>query len=153
MNTKKKWYIPFFILLSLVLCSLSLAASVPENQDSSIKYYADGSYTIITLQILETRSSKQTNKHFDHFDSNNQRQWTYTVTATFEYDGSASRCTSATDSFRILDNRWVCDSHSASPSGNTASGAFTMKEKFGILTLQTISETLTITCDKNGNIS
>ena len=153
MNTKKKWCIPFFIVLSLVFCSLSPAAPVQKNLNSSVEYFADGSYIVTTLQILETRSSKQHKKQAEYFNPDNKLQWTYTLTAAFEYDGSASRCISVTDSFRILDNRWICDSHLASSSANTATGNFTMKEKPGIFTLQTISDTITIICDKNGNIS
>lgn len=74
----------------------------------------------------------------------------YTLYATFSYNGKTSSCTSAIHNETIYDSTWSFTSATASKSGNKATGSYTAKcPSIG----QTVSNTITITCDANGNIS
>lgn len=72
---------------------------------------------------------------------------TYKLTGTFQYNGSSSACKSASCSTSVLDSNYYFSSKSASKSGNTATGSFTLSSSES-----TISKTLTITCSSNGTI-
>lgn len=74
----------------------------------------------------------------------------YTLFATFTYNGSTSKCTSASHSETISNSYWSFTSAFASWTGNKAIGSYTAKCSSPS---QTVSKTLTITCDANGNIS
>lgn len=52
----------------------------------------------------------------------------------------------------IYDNTWSLDSKSCSKSGNTATGNITMAKKL-LLGSGKVPITLTLSCDKNGNLS
>ena len=90
---------------------------------------------------------------YDYTSSNGITQWKATLKATFTYDGSTSRCTSVdSPSVVIYDNTWSLDSKSCSKSGNTATGNITMAKKL-LLGSSKAPITLTLSCDKNGNLS
>lgn len=72
---------------------------------------------------------------------------TYTLTGTFQYNGSSSSCIAASCSTSVSDSFYYFSSKSAKKSGNTATGSFTLSSS-----LQTVSKTLTLTCTSNGMI-
>lgn len=71
---------------------------------------------------------------------------TYTLTGTFQYDGSFSSCIDAYCSASVSDSYYF-SSKSAWKAENTAAGSFTLSSP-----LQTLSETLTLECNSNGTI-
>ncbi len=73
----------------------------------------------------------------------------YTLSATFTYNGSSSKCTSASHSESISVSGWRFSSATASWSGNKAIGSYLVKCS---ALNQSITNTITITCDANGNI-
>lgn len=74
----------------------------------------------------------------------------YTLSAEFTYNGTTSTCTYVSHSETVYDSTWYFSSATASKSGNKATGSYTAKcPTLG----QTVSNTITITCDANGNIS
>ena len=70
---------------------------------------------------------------------------TYTLTGTFQYNGSSSSCIAASCSTSV--SFYYFSSKSAKKSGNTATSSFTLSSS-----LQTVSKTLTLTCTSNGTI-
>ena len=142
----KKRIAAFLSLCLIVVClfpTCAFAANMEKSQSISI------------TNTVATRASKTrvgSIKH-DYHDAGGDLDWSASMTATFTYDGSTSRCTSAnTPEITIYDNIWSVYSKSSSKSGNTATGNVTMAAK-QIIGSSKFPVTLTLTCDKNGVLS
>lgn len=145
--------ISFFAACLMVVCLLPVQAFA---SDSQIVRYDDGSYDVIIIQEdITTRASgtKTGTVVREHRSEDNVLEWKATLKATFTYDGSTSRCTSVNSpTVTIYDSTWSLDSKSCSKSGNTATGTITMAKKL-LLGSGKVPITLTLSCDKNGNLS
>lgn len=97
-----------------------------------------------------TTYSKSASKTYNIKNSSQVTLASFTLSCTFTYNGSTSTCTSASHSEAIYDSTWTFTSATASRSTNKGIGSFIAKCS---ATGQTVSKTLTLTCDKNGNIS
>lgn len=150
-------------VLVVVLLSFSFSVSTfAKNTQESITYYADGSYTVITVQdadsvfvkVLQSlRSVKTKTITAKHYNDSNNLEWTASLTGTFSYNGTTASCTNVSKSTTIYASAWKCTSSSCSRSGATATGNFTFKKYTLGIPTQTINETISMTCDKNGNIT
>lgn len=144
-----------FLTCILILSALPLQAQA---QQRDVIYYADGSYTVITIEesissVARTTSSKTGTKYYDHYTSGGQLQWKVALKATFTFNGTTSLCTSVqTPVVSIYANDWSVNSKSSSRSGNTATANVEMK-KSGLLGSRKYPVTFTLLCDKNGNLS
>lgn len=83
-------------------------------------------------------------------DGNGAKIATFKLTATFSYNGSSSTCTNVSRQTTINNTNWEFLIASAFKNGNTAYGSYTLRNS---VTNETISNSLSISCDKNGNIS
>lgn len=150
----KKKCISFFVTFLLVICLLPVETFAAENR---VVYYDDGSYDVITITV-DMKATRATGTKTgmitkDRRNSDGELEWRASMKATFTYDGSTSRCTSVdSPSVVIYDNTWSLDSKSCSKSGNTATGNITMAKKL-LLGSGKVPITLTLSCDKNGNLS
>ena len=141
------------LLLTLLLPMQALAA----NTQSTISRYEDGSYSVATVKRIDTaaRASGTVTgaTEVEHYSASGTLEWTASLTATFSYTGSSARCTSVDNlSVRIFESGWSMVSKSSSKSGNTATGNITMR--YSTLTgTGNFPITLTLSCDKNGNLS
>ena len=91
-------------------------------------------------------------KYVRYHDSAGNVLWTVYLTAAFSYDGEMSECTGVTYSYDIKDSDWSLLSAGCDKSSNTAKGTFKVRQyKLGV-PLKQIEKTITIKCDKNGNI-
>lgn len=147
-----------YFIFANCFSSTIYASDIEKIISTDIIYYENGDYvTIETKSVISSaRLSKSNNsytKTYTYRDSNGVAQWDYKLTASFSYDGSNSSCTSVTDSYSIYDSNWHIDSHSCSRDGNRAVGSFTMKRKYLGVTTKTISDSITMVCSPNGNIS
>ena len=135
-------------------------AYADNTEEQLIEYYPDGSYYIVTISshtsftsFLQTRGTKTETKNGSHYNSNGSIAWKASITATFTYNGTSASCTDVSKSTTIYDSAWKCTSSSCSKSGATATGNFTFKRYVLLVPVQTVNKTLTLTCDKNGNVS
>lgn len=141
------------LLLTLLLPMQALAA----NTQSTISRYEDGSYSVATVKRIDTaaRASGTVTgaTEVEHYSASGTLEWTASLTATFSYTGSSARCTAVDNlSVRIFESGWSMASKSSSKSGNTATGNITMR--YSTLTgTGNFPITLTLSCDKNGNLS
>jgi hypothetical protein len=148
--------------LSILCLSIPVTAkaATPEiaNTTSYTEYYDDGSYSVITITeyeqsaISSVTSTKPGSKSYTHYVSG-EAVWSYTINASFSYNGSSSSCTSVSDSYSISNSSWHIDSHSCSRSGNTAYGSVTMKKKVLGITTDTVSRSLSLSCSASGTLS
>lgn len=155
----KKHRLAFLVLCITIIYLVPVHAFAMNGQDVGTTIYnEDGSYVVVTIStdnLLITRASKTrtaTVKH-DYHNAAGDLDWTASMTASFSYDGLTSRCTSVgTPVITIYDNIWSVYSKSSSKNSNTATGNITMAVKQLIGTSK-FPVTMTLTCDKNGNVS
>lgn len=156
----KKFLILFFTVVLLLLMPFSVFAESKTDtvvsEDSYIEYFDDGSYIvteIISNEIQSRATGVAKTKSEHYYNSNNEKEWTITVTGTFNYDGQTSACTKAVTSYTIYNDNWKVTEAKASRNGATAKGEFTVKKYFLGVPIKTVNKTVTLTCSKNGAFS
>ncbi len=155
----KKILISIIMIITVVGCFpvSAIAAGEQTTENTTIEYLEDGSY--ITTTITQTTISRSTTtstagtKTYTYYDSDDEKQWSYSIRGVFHYTGTSSSCVSVTDSYTITNDYWSMYGHSCSYSGKTAKGNITMRKKvLGIVT-KTIDEEITLTCSATGVLS
>ena len=148
------------IILSCVLFLTSIPCSVHalyySTENESIIHYEDGSYLTITVyenNTARTSNTKSGSKSYIYSDANGTEMWRCVLNATFTYDGTTSKATLASAQFTSSDSNWYEDTLYTYRSGNTAYGKLTVGKKLLGVTVGTYNYTLTLTCDKDGNLS
>lgn len=155
---KKNIFASLILTVAVLISCFSMPVYAAEEKpiNTSIEYFEDGSYLVITIteEINNSRASiKSGSKTCTHKNSDGETQWTYTITGTFSYTGTSSTCTGIADSYTISNDNWHMDSHSCSKNGNTVYGTVTMKYKVLGVTLNTISKNISLTCSATGVLS
>lgn len=117
---------------------------IPEGNSTD---FSTDKYANFSLFSRRTSNRRTSSKTYTLKNSSGKVLATYTLTGTFTYNGSSSTCTRATCSTSISDSTYSFTHKTARPSGNTAIGSFTLASSG-----QTISKTLTLTCNANGTI-
>lgn len=147
----------FFLVCVLFISAMTLPVYAAEISvsDECIITFEDGSYLEVTIIDAGSRASgtKSGQKVTNYRDSDGVLQWQAVLSGTFTYTGSTATCTSASCSVTISDSDWYVDSKTTTRSGNTATTQLTMGQKFVGVTINKHSYTITLTCDKDGNLS
>lgn len=141
----------FSVAAALLLC-LSLlmnTAAAFECPDSERVDYEDGSYAIITTSSTgTTRATTSDSKTYTYYNSSDQRCFAYTLYATFTYNGVTSSADTVAGGASFYLHGWDIDSHSEWTSGSTAYGSAVFSGPNG----ESRPVSLSLTCDKNGNV-
>ena len=138
----------------LLVCLLPIQAFA---QQREVIRFEDGSYMVVTVSreatAARTTNYARGNRVYDYYSDTNVLQWKAVLNATFTYNGSSATCTSVNSlNVTIYDSAWSVGSKSTSKSGSTAYGYLTMNGKL-VSGTQGVPVTLTLSCDKNGNLS
>ena len=146
------------LLLMLVIFSPIEICGLDSNTSESIyyKYLEDGSYYEITISentMTRASSTKTATKRAKYVNSSNVTVWEISVTGTFTYNGTSSTCTASSVAAKSYSTNWKITSQSASKSENKAIAKATAKYYYDGSLVTTASKTVTLTCDKNGNLS
>lgn len=142
------------LILLITVLPIQSASANNNTPGSKILYFADGFYLEIAITEISTKASNEiigTNS-YTYKNASGSIQWTATLTAKFTYTGTSSVCTSTSTSYSITNTDWHLISKSSSKSENTATGDFS----FGYTSLgstTTVPVTLTLRCDRYGNLS
>lgn len=157
--------------LSVVICFITLLGVLSvytsaENADTTevivsqtVQKLDDGGFIkIIVTEDITSRArattSKTGSKYFVLTDDDGNELFRFTIKATFSVNtGVSATCTSVSYTYNITDNAWDFDSATTSKSGNKATATGTFKKKVLFITTDTRSCTVTLQCDKNGNLS
>lgn len=138
------------IIMLLMINAMVFPAAATDKTVGDIIYYEDGSYALVTFcEDNLARSNTEKSKSYIYFNPFGQKCFSYTLYAVFTYDGITSRAISHDFGAAIYQQGWDIDSHSEYVSGNTAYGRATFTGPDG----QTRTVSLTLTCDKNGNVT
>lgn len=149
-----KRIISFVLILTMLVCVIPICGNAAENQKETI-YFDDGSYMTIGINTIRTRAagSVSGSKPYTYYGSDGEARWEATLTGSFTYTGSKATCTSSSVDVTIYNSAWYTISKSASKSGNTATASVTMGEKRGGVTVTNFPINLSLSCDKDGNLS
>lgn len=149
----------FSFLLIGALCAVLFPQYVlaVETTDNSAEIIAleNGDYIVVTTEEYNTRASqtKSANRKYSYTTSSGEVSWVITLYGTFTYNGTTSTCTASSVDVTVNASNWYLVSKAASKSGNTATADVTMGKKLLGITIAKEDYTLSLTCDKNGNLS
>ena len=136
--------------LALLFCiSLMSSVAFASGADETRIDYSDGSYAIITTNVSFTRSTIEHDKTYSYYNSSQKKCFSYTLYGSFTYNGIRSSADSCYAYASRYDRNWELDSHDEYTSGNTAYGEAVFSGPGGA----SRTESLTLTCDKNGNVT
>lgn len=149
-----------FVLILCVILSISIlvlpvsATTIVEGEhiiiSQTVEDLGNGYYYVETIYVpaIQTFGSSKTGTKTAQCISSGTTIYTISVTGIFTYDGVSSEATSASGSIATYVENATIKSRSAYTSG--ASAIATGSVSYLGLTLQ---KTVTLTCDKNGNLS
>ena len=150
----------FRIVLCLVVCLLYLIPTVAFSEDISAQeddiIYLDNGY-YITIEVVESTErasgTKTGTKNYVFRSSSGNELWRASLRGTFTYTGSSATCTASNCTTTITDTAWYEISKSASRSGASAIGDFTLGHKILGITIRKETVNISLICDANGNLS
>ena len=149
--------ISFFLLLSLLVSSIYAF----EDQDRTVIsvttiLHEDGSRDIITILAYDTGRTTNTitgSVIRDNYSSENELVWRVKLTGTFTYDGTTSSCTDAYTTITFYKSGWSVLAENTGHTGCTASTNVMLGKNVLGVVLHAATVNLTLTCDKDGNLS
>ena len=144
----------------LVLCvamgGFAALAQGPEYEmiSQTREYLADGTPVTVTLYASTVRTRGGSYQISGHKDYTYGSDWTFTVHGTFKVNqGSSVSCTASSYGTSISNTSWRCTSGSATHSGATATARGTMTRYAMGVAVQTEYPSVSVSCDKSGNLS
>ena len=148
-----KHIITIFSFLLIFITNISIAnATVLSNFNND--YYletvitdANPTFSFSTLQSNSHTITKTKTTNIKN--TNGAILWSVSITATFTYDGSTSRCISCSPSAETYSSSWTIQSTSSSKRGNSATAIATAN----YASLKNYTQSVTISCSKNGTVS
>ncbi len=164
-------------ILCLLLVGTACVSGVSAAEDRETEVFDDGSYLVITsgpfvdanesfvslisriinwlkniARLLQGIQTTKETKYANYYSSDGRLLWSVHLTGEFTYNGKSSVCTGSNITSKIYDSDWELLNSSHGERDNMATGSFVMKQyKLGV-PLKEIERTLTLTCDKNGNV-
>lgn len=143
------------LTLAIVLCFSAIpmvsAADTDTDLVSSTRTdFEDGSYMVreVRQTVSKARASTTSGAAIEiYYDSTGTKIFGVAVDGTFTYDGSTATANSSSCVVYIFDDSATYVSKSTYTSGDTAYGVGTVK-----YLSKNRSLTVTLTCDKNGNL-
>lgn len=149
-----KRLLAIFVCFIIMISILAIPATAVENNDiiisQTVNYISDDCYYIetITVPSVQPFANSKTGTKSAVCVSSGTAIYTISVTGTFTYDGSTSTATSASGSISAHVEGVTLKSRNAYTSGSSAIATGSVVY-YGI----TLQKTVTLTCDKNGNLS
>lgn len=134
--------------------------SVDSKEFSIVETFSDGSYlkSVLIDDSADTSSSarktatKSGHKVYSYESSSGKTLWTITITGTFSYTGSSSKCIKSEISTTCPASNWKLSEKKAYTSGASAKATASFKQYKKDVYLQTITRTVTISCNKSGKL-
>ena len=164
----KKLCICIFLIISTLLTvafpafASEVSSAVIESENSKVISFADGSKYIISpvyyidneIDICSTSKTRTAERTATYENSDGELKWKYTLIGTFSYiEGVSSICTNSTYTQEIYSGNWKFSDGSATKSGNVAYGKGKYVLKYFLLPTKTYEIDISLTCDKNGNVT
>ena len=165
----KKYFITILFTISILVTFTISSSAIDENITegnihitSATEYIPtdDGGHITVALvtKNISTKSPiyiKTGDKYVTKYDTDGEIVWRYTLTGTFSVNSGIS-ATCADVTYSTTDNSawWTFSDCSATTRGNKAIGTGTAEHrKLFIIVDEIVNIDISITCDKNGNLS
>lgn len=155
-----KKFMLLLLTISLVFYQPTTASAAVSTNTTIVKVFEDGSYmetviekTTTSLSARSTTSTVSGKKTNTYRNSEGSALWTLTVTGTFTYNGSSATCTKSTVSATSYNSNWRISSSSASKLGATAKATATAKKYSNRICIKSMTQSISLTCSKNGTLS
>lgn len=121
---------------------------------TEIQQFEDGSYVIIETVLHNSKvslfasKSKTASTNCTYYTATNEKEWVFTVTGTFSYNGTTAKATDVSSKATIYNKKWSVSSHKDSKSGAKVTSTYTFKYQG-----TTKSFTKGLKCSADGKIS
>lgn len=155
----KKLIKSIVVITSMLVLLNSL--NVYAYQSETVKHFSDGGYIVITIEdakinppaVCLSTTSTTKSKTYTYYNSSNVKQWYVKVTGNFTYGNGTSKCNTSTVSAGAYNSTWKISNKSARKSSNKAIATATAKHYYNGNVIDTINETVTLTCSSTGKFS
>ena len=151
-----KRIVSVFLICFLLMCAVSSPALAATQETSEeVIYFEDGSYLVTAISGNDSRAlgSVTKTKTSTYYSASDEALWAVAVTASFTYNNSVAICKSSSGSVTIYDSAWYEISCSTSRNGNSATCNAELGRRVLGVTVTRVPHAVTITCDKDGNVS
>lgn len=150
-----KHFVSVAFVLAILFTMIPFCADASQMVTTENELLPDGGYieTIVTESVSRATGTKTGTKLVRYVDADGNEQWIIRLQGTFNYNGTSASCTNAACDVTIYADNWSFTAKSASKSGASANGSVTMVRKVLGITVSKKSYELTLTCDKDGNLS
>lgn len=153
----KRKIITLFSMIAMVIAfTIPISAATQTDTTYEKEFYPDGSYAIITTTIetssiipLASEKTKSASRTYTYYAANSSKEWDFTLTGTFTYNGTTAKATKADTSYNLHVSGWKCIYKHGSVSGAVATGQGTFQYKSDI----TKNVSLSLKCSPTGVIS
>ena len=153
-NLSKSLCIMLILFLLMGQSTMLVAASTNEIYSITKEYLPDGSYYETEIRYTPTRATiTGASKTTTYKNNSGDALWYVRVTANFTFNGSSSSCTSASCSANSYSSSWKILKRESNRSGNTAYAAARAGNYVAGKLIGTHDKTVSLTFDKNGNLS
>ena len=155
MKIFKKYFLSVAIATIFLFQPMSVMANSSNIISTTKEYLEDGSYYLTVIESNTTQRStiKNASKTTTYISASGESLWYAKVTANFYYDGTTSSCTSASASGGSYVSGWKILSTSSSRTGNTGSATVVAGAYYAGIFVDSVTEKVLLSCDKNGNLS
>ena len=134
----------------ICLSALFSPAFALDSSETERITFEDGSYAIVEQHHSgAARATSYDSEAYTYYTPLGQKCFTYTLYATFTYNGVTSQAKTSVAIIDLFTPDWECSSHNEYTLGRTAYG----KATFSGPNDRVIPVSLTLTCDKNGNVT
>ena len=144
------------LVVLMVMAVIPFGAMADDSQPAKEERieFEDGSYIVITMESIQSRSYTKTEyKYYTYYDANSVIQWRITLMGIFTYNYSTATCDHAEISATVYDDGWYVASRSAYTSGNKAAGTVVIGQKVLGVSVGERSYSLSMTCAPDGTMS
>lgn len=86
-------------------------------------------------------------------NASGQVVWSASLKGTFTYDGKKATCTASSVSVSIKNSTWKLSSKSAGKTGNKATGKVVMKQYYQNSVIDSVTQSITLSCSPSGALS
>lgn len=153
----KKRFVVILLLLVFAFSLFPIRAFAIEQLtvSSEVIWLESGDSLTITISESTSRATGTKTGYAEYLytGSDGVAKWKAVLSGNFTYTGATSTCTASSCNVTIYDNSWYTVSKTVGKSGNTATATVTMGLKVLGVTVSKPTYNLTLTCDKDGNLS
>ena len=101
---------------------------------------------VLTVEMTRSKISR-------YYNAKGDVMWYVKVTGTFTYNGTTSKCLKSSVTAEALNSTWKVSQLSAARSGATAYASCKATHYMANLVTNTMDGFVSLTCDRNGNLS